>query len=53
MIRKIAWNAFKNTGNLDTFLEFKQIQDTENQIHLQEAKKNGNNKIEWDNNCRK
>ena len=53
MIKKIAWNAFKNTGNLDTFLEFKQIQDTENQIQLQEAKKNGNNKIEWNNNSRK
>ena len=30
MIKKIAWNTFKNTGNIDTFLEFKQIRDIEN-----------------------
>lgn len=29
MIKKIAWNTFKNTGNIDTFLEFKQIRDFE------------------------
>ena len=29
MIRQIAWNTFKNTGNIDTFLEFKQVQDIE------------------------
>ena len=32
MIKKIAWNTFKNTGNLDTFLELKQIQNLEEQI---------------------
>lgn len=30
MIKNIAWNVFKNTGNIDTFLEFKQIRDIEN-----------------------
>lgn len=30
MIKRIAWNTFKNTGNIDTFLEFKQIRDFEN-----------------------
>lgn len=29
MIKNIAWNMFKNTGNIDTFLEFKQIQNIE------------------------
>lgn len=29
MIKNIAWNMFKNTGNIDTFLEFKQIKDIE------------------------
>lgn len=29
MIKNIAWNVFKNTGNIDTFLEFKQIKDIE------------------------
>ena len=34
MIRQIAWNTFKNTGNIDTFLEFKQVQDIEKIIKL-------------------
>ena len=32
MIKKIAWNTFKNTGNIDTFLELKQIMDVEKNI---------------------
>lgn len=32
MIKKIAWNAFKNTGDIDTFLEFKQIENIENNL---------------------
>ncbi|MBO4293702.1 MAG: YqzL family protein [Clostridia bacterium] len=32
MIKKIAWDAFKKTGNIDTFMEFKQIQNIENNI---------------------
>lgn len=35
MIKKIAWDAFKNTGNIDTFLEMKQIEMIENQINNQ------------------
>lgn len=35
MIKKIAWNTFKNTGNLDTFLELKQIQNLEEQLDNQ------------------
>lgn len=31
MIKNIAWNVFKNTGDINTFLEFKQIKDIENQ----------------------
>jgi hypothetical protein len=33
MIKKMAWNTFKNTGDINTFLEFKQIQGIENQLH--------------------
>ena len=33
MIKKIAWNTFKNTGDINTFLELKQIQNMEAQIH--------------------
>ncbi len=32
MIKKIAWDTFKNTGNINTFLEFKQIEDIEKEI---------------------
>ena len=32
MIKKIAWDAFKKTGNINTFMEFKQIQNIENNI---------------------
>ena len=32
MIKKIAWNTFKNTGDINTFLEFKQIENIENDI---------------------
>ena len=32
MIKEIAWDTFKNTGDINSFLEFKQIQDIENNI---------------------
>ena len=32
MIKKIAWETFKNTGDIDAFLEFKQIENIENNI---------------------
>ena len=32
MIKKIAWETFKNTGDIDTFLEFKKIENIENNI---------------------
>ena len=50
MIKKIAWNTFKNTGDVSTFLELKQIQEVEQQIQLQKADENGNNKNKWDKN---
>lgn len=40
MIKKIAWEAFKNTGDINTFLEYKQIQDAEKGIQeIQEIQK--------------
>lgn len=60
MIKKIAWNTFKNTGDVNTFLELRQIQNLEEQIGNKEQLKNtidaqmeaqnGNNKNEWYNN---
>ena len=55
MIKKIAWNTFKNTGDVNTFLELKQLQNIEAQIpsekiQLQMEEQNGNSKNEWYNN---
>ncbi len=51
MIKKIAWNTFKNTGDINSFLEFKQLEEIEKNI--QKVEQNGYNKNEWDNNSRK
>ena len=54
MIKKIAWNTFKNTGDVNTFLELKQIQNIEEQIDKKikqpMEEQNGNNKNECYNN---
>lgn len=58
MIKKIAWNTFKNTGDVNTFLELKQIQNIEQQLQndmiqnipQQMEEQNGNNQNEWYNN---
>lgn len=58
MIKKIAWNTFKNTGNVNTYLELKQIQNIEQQMQIKDEnnvipqiqqmeEQNGNNKNEW------
>ena len=40
MIKKIAWNAFKNTGDINAFLEYKQIENIEKGIkELEEIQK--------------
>lgn len=59
MIKKIAWDAFKNTGDINSFLEFKQIEDLEKNIGLQDNNKgwkveeDGKYKNEWSNISRK
>ena len=54
MIKKIAWDTFKNTGDVNTFLELKQFQGIEEQLQInkmeQKAEKYGDNKNKWDNN---
>ncbi len=52
MIKQIAWNTFKKTGNLDTFLEFKQISNIEENIKTEQFK-DENFKSEWHNYSRK
>ena len=52
MIKEIAWNTFKNTVSINTFLELKQIENYENvnnqKVNFDEYSKNKGN-----NNCRK
>ena len=43
MIKKIAWDTFKNTGDINSFLEFKQIENLENNMKNIELKNNGEN----------
>ena len=33
-IEKIAWNTFKNTGDIQTFLELKQVENIENHFNV-------------------
>ncbi len=33
MIKKIAWETFKNTGDINAFIELKQIEDIEKEMH--------------------
>ena len=47
MIKELAWNTFKNTGNIDTFLELKQLTEMEQKIkaenyEITESKGNNN-----------
>ena len=36
MIKKLAWNAFKNTGNINTYLEFVETENIEKQLEKKE-----------------
>ena len=50
MIKKIAWDAFKNTGDINAFLELKQIENIESQMNKEkDIKKNGQHESKWDN----
>ena len=40
MLKDMAWNTFKNTGNIDSFLEFMKIKDIEQNL----GEIDGNNK---------
>lgn len=47
MIKEIAWDVFKNTGDINSFLEYKQIQDLESGIkEIQEIQKITNMNVE-------
>ncbi len=52
MIKKFAWDVFKNTGDINAYLELKQIQNIEKEIlnnknNLQKGIiENGNQKVD-------
>ena len=50
MIKQIAWNTFKQTGNIDTFLELMQVETIEKTIKAEEY---GNLKNQGDYTTRK
>ena len=51
MIKKIAWDVFKNTGDINTFLEYKQIQNLEKGIQeIQDIQKITNMNVQNINN---
>ena len=41
MIKQIAWNTFKNTGDINTFLELVEVENVEKNI-IEAEKQNGN-----------
>lgn len=48
MIKQIAWNTFKNTGDINTIMELMQLQNIENNLKVNEYgdnKDQGNNII--------
>lgn len=51
MIKQMAWNTFKNTGDINTFLELMEVQNVEKDMI--KAEQYGNIKDKGNNNCRK
>ena len=49
MIKNLAWNTFKQTGNINSYLEFIEVKNIEEnmKVTLDEA-----NKSKWDSNSR-
>ncbi len=51
MIKKMAWETFKNTGDINTYLELKQIEELEKGIEGEKLDVKCENK--WDSIIRK
>ena len=53
MIKQIAWNTFKQTGDINTYLELKQVANVEENIYKTEKVKTHEiSKNQRNNNCR-
>ena len=44
MIKKLAWNTFKNTGNINTFLELMEVENVEKSLLDNESNNHISNK---------
>lgn len=54
VIKQIAWNTFKNTGDINTFLELVEVENIEKNINCINGEENdGNIQDKWDSNIRK
>lgn len=49
MIKQLAWNIFKNTGNIDTFMEMVEVDNIEKNLKVNEY---GSVENKGDNNIR-
>ncbi len=52
MLKKMAWNTFKNTGNIDTMMELLEVSQLENKISqkTQEKTKQNSQMIDMEDN---
>ena len=48
MIKNIAWNTFKQTGNINSYLEYKEVKNIEENLKVPIDEKY---KSKWDCNC--
>ena len=50
MLKKLAWNTFKNTGSIETMMELLEVNNIENEIEESDkkGKLDGNNKNKGD-----
>ena len=50
MMKNIAWNTFKKTGNINSYLEFNELRNMEENMKVAVDE---TSKSKWDNYCRK
>ena len=50
MDKKVAWDTFKNTGNIDAYLQFCKLKNMEERLNIDS---NETNKSKWNNNSGK
>ena len=47
MIKKFAWDVFEKTGNINTFMEFRKIEELEKGIGINNELENMENEKKW------